>query len=97
MNRLLTVEPFNPTFKYCRLCYYSMVPFMNFVTLSPAIPLTQFKELIENTVSGTQSGNIPGGTEPFAKIFGFSFVWLAPVTTQVLDDDLNVITPVARV
>ena len=39
---------------------FDMVPFANFVTVLPDIPRSQFKEILENAVSRTQPGDIPG-------------------------------------
>ena len=76
---------------------FSMVPFANFVTVLPDIPRSQFKEILENAVSRTQAGDIPGGTGRFAQISGFTFEWSASGTAQVLDADANVIVPGTRV
>ena len=76
---------------------FDMVPFPNFVTVLPDIPRSQFKEILENAVSRTQPGDIPGGTGRFAQISGFTFEWSASGTAQVLDADANVIVPGTRV
>jgi 5'-nucleotidase len=76
---------------------FSMVPFANFVTVLPDIPRSQFKEILENAVSRTQAGDIPGGTGRFAQISGFTFKWTASGTAQQLDADANVIVPGTRV
>jgi len=86
-----------PTGDITVLDTFSMVPFPNFVTVFPAIPRVQFKEILENAVSRTQPGDIPGGTGRFAQISGFTFVWSATGISQVLDGDLNVTTPGTRV
>jgi 5'-nucleotidase len=77
---------------------FDMVPFANFVTVLPDIPRSQFKEILENAVSRTQPGDMPGGTGRFAQISGFTFVWSGSGTAQVLDpDDGSVIVPGTRV
>jgi 5'-nucleotidase len=76
---------------------FDMVPFANFVSVLPDIPRSQFKEILENAVSRTQAGDIPGGTGRFAQISGFSFEYSATGTAQVLDGDANVIVPGTRV
>jgi 5'-nucleotidase len=76
---------------------FSMVPFANFVTVLPDIPRSQFKEILENAVSRTQAGDIPGGTGRFAQISGFTFLWSTSGTAQELDADANVIVPGTRV
>ncbi|UCH26078.1 MAG: 5'-nucleotidase C-terminal domain-containing protein [Trueperaceae bacterium] len=76
---------------------FAMVPFPNFVTVLENIPRTQFKEILENAVSRTQPGDLPGGTGRFAQIAGFSFVWSGTGTAQVLNPDGTVATPGSRV
>jgi 5'-nucleotidase/UDP-sugar diphosphatase len=71
---------------------YSMVPFPNFVTILEDIPPHQFKEIMENAVSRVEYGD-----GRFAQVSGFTFVWDALGTPQVLDDDGNVVTPGTRV
>ncbi|MFC1880657.1 bifunctional metallophosphatase/5'-nucleotidase [Thermodesulfobacteriota bacterium] len=76
---------------------FSMVPFPNFVTILENIPRSQFKEILENAVSRTQPGDIPGGTGRYAQISGFSFTWSELGTAQVLNPDGTVATPGTRV
>ena len=76
---------------------FDMVPFSNFVTVLPDIPREQFKEILENAVSRTQPGDIPGGTGRFAQISGFTYEWSASGTAQELDADADVIVPGTRV
>ncbi len=76
---------------------FSMVPFPNFVTIVPNIPVSQFKEILENAVSRTQPGDTPGGSGRFAQIGGFSYTYDPAGTAQVLDGDGNVVTPGTRV
>jgi 5'-nucleotidase len=76
---------------------FDMVPFTNFVTILPDIPRAQFKEILENAVSRAVSGDVSGGTGRFAQISGFTMIWDANGTAQVLDSDGNVVTPGTRV
>lgn len=76
---------------------FDMVPFPNFVTIVPDIPRSQFKEILENTVSRTQPGDTPGGTGRFAQIAGFSMTWSGSGTAQVLNPDGTVATAGTRV
>jgi len=76
---------------------FSMAPFPNFVTVLPTIPRAQFKEILENAVSRTVPGDLPGGTGRFAQVSGFSFQWSTSGTAQVLDADLSVTTPGTRI
>ncbi|MEA3511167.1 MAG: 5'-nucleotidase C-terminal domain-containing protein [Actinomycetota bacterium] len=76
---------------------WSMVPFPNFVSVLEDIPRSQFKEILENAVSRTQSGDTPGGTGRFAQIAGFTFEWSASGTAQVLNPDGTVATIGTRV
>jgi 5'-nucleotidase len=76
---------------------FDMVPFPNFVTVLENIPREQFKEILENAVSRTQPGDIPGGSGRFAQVSGFSFVWSGSGTAQVLNPDGTVATPGTRV
>jgi len=71
---------------------FDMVPFSNFVSVLENIPPDQFKEIIENAVSRVEF--IDGR---FAQVSGFTFVWDALGTPQVLDGDGNVVTPGTRV
>jgi 5'-nucleotidase len=76
---------------------FDMVPFANFVTVLENIPRSQFKEIMENTVSRTQPGDTPGGTGRFAQIAGFTMIWSGSGTAQVLNPDGTVATPGTRV
>ena len=76
---------------------FSMVPFPNFVTIVEDIPRSQFKEILENAVSRTQSGDTPGGTGRFAQIAGFKMHWSASGTAQVLNPDGSVAVPGTRI
>jgi 5'-nucleotidase len=76
---------------------FDMVPFSNFLAVVPDIPRAQFKKILENAVSRTQSGDIPGGTGRFAQVAGFSFEYSADGTAQVIDVDGNIETEGTRV
>jgi 5'-nucleotidase len=75
---------------------FSMVPFPNFVTIV-SVPRAQFKEILENAVSRTQPGDIPGGTGRFAQVSGFSFTYSASGDAIELDADGNISVPGTRV
>jgi 5'-nucleotidase len=76
---------------------FDMVPFPNYLSIVPDISRDHFKEILENAVSRTQPGDIPGGTGRFAQIGGFSFSYSASGVSQVQDADGSVITPGTRV
>jgi 5'-nucleotidase len=83
---------------------FAMVPFPNFLTVFPAIPRAQFKEILENAVSGVDDPPPapPGGSGRFAQVSGFSFQWdqLQPVGSKVKNvvlDDATVIVDGAGV
>jgi 5'-nucleotidase len=86
-----------PSGPISQLTTFSMVPFPNFVTVLENIPRAQFKEIVENAVSRTQPGDIPGGTGRFAQIAGFTMVWSGSGTAQALNPDGTVATPGTRV
>ncbi len=74
------------------LTTFDIFPFTNFVSIVPAIPRGQFKEIMENAVSAVENAD-----GRFAQISGFSMVYDPTGTPQVLDDDLGVVTPGTRV
>jgi 5'-nucleotidase len=74
------------------LTTFDIFPFTNFVSIVPAIPRDQFKEIMENAVSAA-----PVADGRFAQIAGFSMVYDPAGTAQVLDADLNVVTPGTKV
>jgi 5'-nucleotidase/UDP-sugar diphosphatase len=80
---------------------FDMVPFPNFVSMVPAIPRSQFKEILENAVACTQPHdfevNPDCGSGRFAQVSGFSFEWSASGTGQILDAGGNVLVPGTRV
>jgi 2',3'-cyclic-nucleotide 2'-phosphodiesterase (5'-nucleotidase family) len=74
------------------LTTFSIAPFGNFVSIVPNIPPAQFKEIMENAVSG-----IPAADGRFAQIAGFSFVYNPAGTAQVTANDGTIISPGNRV
>ncbi len=80
---------------------FDMVPFANFVSVVPAIPRDQFKEILENAVACTQPSDAPAnplcGSGRFAQVSGFEFVWSASGTPMIIDIDGNVTQPGTRV
>ncbi|MDX1430641.1 MAG: 5'-nucleotidase, partial [Rhodothermales bacterium] len=76
---------------------FEMVPFSNFVSIIPDISRAQFKEILENAVSRTQPGDVPGGSGRFAQISGFAFEWDPTGTAQSLNEDGTVATPGTRI
>lgn len=71
---------------------FDIAPFPNFVSVVPAVPAAQFKEILENAVSRVEFGD-----GRFAQVAGFTFTWDATGTAQILDAEGNVVTPGARV
>jgi 5'-nucleotidase len=71
---------------------FSILPFLNFVAIAPAIPREQFKELLENAVSRVEFTD-----GRFAQVAGFSFTWLPAGTPQVVDNAGTILTPGSRV
>lgn len=74
------------------LTTFDIAPFANFVTIVEDISRGQFKEIMENAVSGA-----PTAEGRFAQIAGFEMVYDPDGTAQTLDDDGNVVTPGTRV
>lgn len=71
---------------------FDMLPFPNFTTLVAGIPRAQFKEILENAVSRVEFRD-----GRFAQVAGFSLVWDADGTPQVLDGNGLVLTPGSRI
>lgn len=71
---------------------FAIAPFPNFVSVVPDVPRAQFKEIVENMVSG-----IPDADGRFGQVSGFRFVYDAAGTAQVVDNDGVVLTPGDRV
>ncbi len=73
---------------------FDMVPFPNFLAVFPAIPRSQFKDILENAVSAVNDPppEPPGGSGRFAQVSGVSFEWDqaaadgSKVSNVVLDD-----------
>ena len=71
---------------------FDILPFLNFVSIIPDIPRTQFKEILENAVSRVEFTD-----GRFAQVSGFTLKWDPAGTPQVLDADGNVTTAGTRV
>ena len=71
---------------------FDMLPFPNFTTLVAGISRAQFKEILENAVSRVEFRD-----GRFAQLAGFSLVWDADGTPQVLDGNGLVLTPGSRI
>lgn len=71
---------------------FAIAPFPNFVSVVPDVPRAQFKEIVENMVSG-----IPGADGRFGQVSGFRFTYDAAGTAQEVNDDGVVLTPGDRV
>ena len=80
-----------PTGNISELDTFDMVPFSNFVSIVPDIPRAQFKEILENAVSCTQSTDFDNnnncGSGRFAQVSGFSFEWTSSGTQMIIADD----------
>ncbi|MDX1449832.1 MAG: 5'-nucleotidase C-terminal domain-containing protein, partial [Acidimicrobiia bacterium] len=76
---------------------FSMLPFGNFVSIVPDIPVSQFKEILENAYSRFVPGDTPGGSGRFAQIGGFTVAIDPTGVAQTLDGDGNVVTPGSRI
>ncbi|MDX1410212.1 MAG: 5'-nucleotidase C-terminal domain-containing protein, partial [Saprospiraceae bacterium] len=80
---------------------FDMVPFGNFVSIVPDISREQFKELLENAVSCTQTDDFTDnpncGSGRFAQVAGFSFEWTASGDAMIIDDEGNVVQLGTRV
>lgn len=71
---------------------FNMLPFSNFVTVVPDIPVTQLKEILENAVS-----RVEAGSGRFAQVAGMSFSWDPSGIAQELNDDGTVAVEGSRV
>jgi 2',3'-cyclic-nucleotide 2'-phosphodiesterase (5'-nucleotidase family) len=71
---------------------FSIASFSNFVSVVPDVPREQFKEILENAVSG-----VPLEDGRFAQVAGFSFTYNPAGTAQVVDNDGVVLSPGSRV
>jgi 2',3'-cyclic-nucleotide 2'-phosphodiesterase (5'-nucleotidase family) len=74
---------------------FDMVPFPNFLTVFEDVPVSHFKEILENAVSRVDG--LTGGTGRFAQIGGFEMVYDPTAQAQVVDDDGVVLTPGKRI
>jgi 2',3'-cyclic-nucleotide 2'-phosphodiesterase (5'-nucleotidase family) len=74
------------------LTTFQIAAFANFVSVVPDVPRAQFKEILENAVSG-----IPAADGRFAQVAGFGFTYDAAGTAQVVNNDGIVLTPGNRV
>lgn len=83
-----------PAGPFTELNTFSILPFSNFVSIFPAVPVAQLKEILENAVSRVSPppGFPASGNGRFAQVAGFRFTYLvdAPpgerVIGVVLDD-----------
>jgi 5'-nucleotidase len=76
---------------------FDMVPFPNFVSITPDIPRAQFKEILENAVSRIAPAAAPAGTGRFAQIAGFTFTFDTTGTAMLIATDGTVLVPGTRV
>ena len=67
------------------LTTFDMLPFPDFVAVVPAVPATQFREIMENAVS-----KVEDASGRFAQISGFTMVWNPDGVAQELDESGNV-------
>ena len=71
---------------------FQIAPFPNVLAVVPNISPVQFKEILENAVSQVE---IFDGR--FVQIAGFHFTWDPTGTSQIIDNDGNVVTPGTRI
>lgn len=71
---------------------FAVAPFSNFVAVVPDVPRTQFREIMENAVSG-----LPAADGRFAQVGGFRFSYDPAGTAQQVDDAGTVLTPGSRI
>ena len=93
----IRIDSLLPAGQIRELDTFDMAPFANMVTVVEEISRSQFKEILENTVSRAVEGDTDGGTGRFAQVCGFSFEWSESGTAQVLNPDGSVRVPGARV
>jgi 5'-nucleotidase len=74
------------------LTTFSVLPFLNFVSVVADVPREQLKEILENAVSRVEFGD-----GRFSQVAGLQFVWSATGTPQILDATGAVTTPGTRV
>lgn len=71
---------------------FTVAPFSNFVAVVPKVSRKQFKEIMENSVSG-----IPAADGRFSQVAGFKFVYDPKGTAQKVTDDGTVTGPGSRI
>lgn len=78
---------------------YDMAPFANFLVVFNSVPVTAFKNLLENAVSRIDpKGNPTGsGTGRFAQVAGFCFEYDPSRKPIEIDRDGRIVTPGERV
>lgn len=81
---------------------FDILPFSNFVSVFPEFSATQFKHILENSVSKITLENgepVPSGegTGRFAQIAGFNFSYEPTQTARETDEQGNVLTAGTRV
>ncbi|MGD1970935.1 MAG: bifunctional metallophosphatase/5'-nucleotidase [Desulfobacterales bacterium] len=78
---------------------YDIVSFPDFLSVFVNVPLTTFKNLLENAVSriGSEGHTIGAGTGRFAHVAGFSFEYDPSRQAIEIDKDGNIITSGERV
>lgn len=74
------------------LTTFDIAPFGNFVAVVPEVLREQFKEILENAVSG-----IPAADGRFAQVAGFRFVYDPTRQAQQVDDHGTVLVPGERI
>jgi 5'-nucleotidase len=74
------------------LTTFEIAAFSNFVSIAPAIPSAQFKEILENSVR-----SLPAEDGRFGHVGGLRFTYSLAGTPQVVDNDGNVLTPGTRI
>jgi 5'-nucleotidase len=71
---------------------FDILPFSNFVTITPNVTRPQFKEIMENCVSRALPEDGGSGTGRFAQVSGMSFLWDVTGTAQQIDPVTGAIT-----
>lgn len=70
---------------------FDILPFANFVSVTEGIPLTQFKQILENAVSRVEFGD-----GRFAQISGFKMAWDPAAQPQIIDLTSGAVTQVGE-
>ena len=77
---------------------FDILPFSNFVTITPNVTREQFKEIMENCVSRALPEDGGSGTGRFAQVAGMRLIWDVTGTAQQIDPNTGAITvPGSRV